>query len=108
MPMINPKDEALSFGTLTAVGTYPNIINLGNADASRMRVVVSSTGGSSLTATLKSGTDGSTFDTTLGTCDATEEGIIPIPEGAGPYLELILSGTSVTSSQANIDTYLGI
>lgn len=103
-------DAQLHFGKITAAGTFPNTINLVKADARRMRVFIA--GGKGGTFTLKAGTDGSTFGTTIGsvTVGADEEGAIFIPEsiGATPCLQLSATGTLAGAADAYIDTYMGI
>lgn len=103
-------DAALNFGEIAEAGTFPNTINLEKADAGRMSVFVA--GGNGGTFTLKAGTDGKTYGTTVGavTVGADGEGRILLPETIGktPCLQLVASGSPTASAKAYIDTYMGI
>lgn len=103
-------DAQLHFGKVSEAGTFPNTINLEKADAGRMRVFIA--GGNGGTFTLKGGTNGTTFGTTLGsvTVGADGEGAIYIPEtvSATPCLQLSCTGTLTADADAYIDTYMGI
>lgn len=102
-------DGQLKFGKVTAAGTFGNVIHLGGSDAARMSVFIA--GGTGGTFTLKGGTNGTTFGTTLGSVEITgNEGVITIPEKVKdtPYLQLSCTGTLTADATAYIDTYLGI
>lgn len=109
MVMKSFPDAQLKFGELAAAGTFANVINMEAGDARRMRVVIS--GGKDGVFTLKAGTNGSTFGTTLGSATATDKGAeIYIPESVidTPYLQLSCTGTLASNAVAYIDTYMGI
>jgi hypothetical protein len=110
MAMKSFPDGQLKFGKVSAAGTFGNVIHLGGSDAARMSVFIA--GGNGGTFTLKAGTDGSTFGTTLGSVTIGDkgEGNIVIPEGVEktPYLQLSCTGSLTADATAYIDTYLGI
>jgi len=112
-------DKLNDFGTLTAAGDFPNVINMGEASAERLTVDLKLpdgpiTGGPVTLSVKGSDTEGGTYSaivtgSAVSAADLSKDGYaLPMPKTKFKFLKVSLSGTFTGKVQAIINSYVGI
>lgn len=104
-----PIDAMLHFGTLTAAGDFPTVIDLAKSEAPRVVARCRYTGTTAPTKFQLSFTDGTTTTIRSATVFKDGEAEVFLDDGVKGLNQITASvtGTGFTSVEAFIDTYAG-
>jgi len=110
-------DKLNDFGTLTAAGDFPNVMNMGEASAERMSVDLKApngdiTGGPVTLSVKGSDTEGGTYTAivtggAISAADLKDGYGLPVPKTKFKFLKAAVAGTFTGAVQALINSYLG-
>jgi hypothetical protein len=111
-------DALNDFGTLTAPGTFPNVINMGEASAERMTVDLKqpegAIGGGPVTLSVQGANSENGAYTTIVTggavsaADLNRDGYaLPMPRTKFKFLRAAISGSFTGTVRALVNSYMG-
>ena len=110
-------DKRNDFGTLTAAGDFPNVMNMGEASVERMSVDLKMpngavTGGPVTLSVKGSDTEGGTYTaivtgSAVSAADLKNGYGLPVPKTKFKFLKAAVAGTFTGTLQALINSYLG-